>query len=219
MLFFERMKNTLANILLLLVFIGGAIWVKDLYEFAEVIKYSDTSIPPQSENEIDLIVVLTGGQGRFKAGLELLKHYPKALLLVSGAETYVTLDDVLKANNVLDIDDKDRSRIWLGKISRNTMENAAEVREVAEKIDAKKILLVTSSYHIRRALELVKRELAESELKNSKLYFYPVESPNFPKMGWWRKVIGWKIFFSEYFKSIQLIPAPADETSPLEQNF
>jgi uncharacterized SAM-binding protein YcdF (DUF218 family) len=205
------MKTTFANILLLLVFIGGAIWIKDLYEFSQVIRSSEMMSPLEKEDDVDLIVVLTGGQGRFKAGLELLRRFPKAWLLISGAETYVTLDDVLHANEVEDLDDKDRSRIWLGKFSRNTLENAVEVREIAEKVDARKILLVTSVYHIRRALQLVKRELAKSQLKNPKLYYHPVESPNFPKSGWWRKVIGWKIFFSEYFKSIQLLPPPEDE--------
>ena len=205
------MKSILVNIFLLLFFIGAGIWIKDLYEFSQVIRSSETLSPLEQESDVDLIVVLTGGQGRFLAGLELLKRFPRAWLLVSGAETFVTLDDVLKANGVEDLEDKERSRIWLGKFSRNTIENATEVREIAEKVEAHKIILVTSSYHVRRALELVKREMAKSLLKSPKIYFHPVESPNFPKTGWWRKVIGWKIFFSEYFKSIQLLPPPEDE--------
>lgn len=207
----KKNRVLLANILLLLFFIAAGFWTKDLYQFSQIIRSSDTLSPLEKDSELDLIVVLTGGQGRFKAGLELLKRYPEAWLLISGAETYVTLDDVLRANDVVDLSDKERSRIWLGKYSRNTVENAIEVREVAEKIEAKKILLVTSSYHVRRALELLRREIAKSPLKNPKIYYHPVESPNFPKTGWWRRVIGWKIFFSEYFKSIQLLPAPEDE--------
>ncbi len=201
-----------ANIVLLLFFVAAGIWIKDLYQFSQIIRSSDALSPLDKESmDVDLVVVLTGGQGRFKAGLDLLKRYPDAWLLISGAETYVTLDDVLRANAVTDLSEKERARIWLGKFSRNTVENAVEVREVAEKIEAKKIILVTSSYHVRRALELLRRELANSALKNPKIYYHPVESPNFPKTGWWRRIIGWQIFFSEYFKSIQLLPAPDDE--------
>ncbi len=209
------MRSLLANFVLLLFFVAAALWVKDLYEFSQVIKSSQMLSPTEKDNDIDLVVVLTGGQGRFKAGLQLLNLFPDAWLLVSGAETYVTLDDVLRANNVNDLSDKVRARIYLGKFSRNTIENAIEVREVAEKVDAKKILLVTSSYHVRRALELVKRELVKGRV-SAKLYYHPVESPNFPRSGWWRRIIGWKIFFSEYFKSLQLSPSPEDESSALK---
>jgi len=208
----KKNRILLANIVLLLFFVAAGIWIKDLYQFSQIIRSSEALSPLDNDSsDVDLVVVLTGGQGRFKAGLELLKRFPDAALLVSGAETYVTLDDVLRANDVMDLSENERSRIWLGKFSRNTVENAIEVREVAEKIEAKKILLVTSSYHVRRALELLKRELAKSPLKNPKIYYHPVESPNFPKTGWWRRFIGWKLFFSEYFKSIQLLPAPEDE--------
>lgn len=202
----------LANLVLLLFFVVAGIWIKDLYQFSQIIRSSEALSPLDKNNmDVDLVVVLTGGQGRFKAGIDLLKRFPDAWLLISGAESYVTLDDVLRANMLTNLSDKERSRIWLGKFSRNTVENAIEVREVAEKIEAKSIVLVTSSYHIRRALELLKRELAKSTLKNPKVFYHPVESPNFPKMGWWRRIIGWQIFFSEYFKSIQLLPAPEDE--------
>lgn len=204
----------LANLFLLVIFVGAGFWIKDLYLFSQVIRSSENLSPLNSESEVDLVVVLTGGQGRFKAGLELLGRFPKAWLLVSGAESYVTLDDVLSANGVSSLPEKERSRIWLGKFSRNTVENAIEVRSVAEKLEAHNILLVTSSYHVRRALELLRREMAESKtILNPKIYYHPVESPNFPKSGWWRRVIGWKIFFSEYFKSIQLLPPPDDERS------
>lgn len=208
----KKYKGWIANVVLLLFFIVVGFWTKDLYQFSQIIRSSENLSPLDDGSEVDLVVVLTGGQGRFKAGLEHLKRHPKAWLLVSGAESFVTLDDVLRANDVTDLSDRERSRIWLGKYSRNTVENAIEVREIAEKIEANRILLVTSSYHVRRALELLKREIAKSIIiKNPKIYFHPVESPNFPKTGWWRKVIGWKIFFSEYFKSIQLLPAPEDE--------
>jgi len=205
------MKRFVLNLFLISTFVVGALWVKDLYDFSRVIRYPEVPLANGTDTSVDLIVVLTGGQGRFRAGLDLLKKFPKSLLFISGAETYVTLDDVLKANHEIDLDDSFRSRIWLGKFSKNTVENSIEVREIAEQINARSILLVTSSYHARRAMELIRRELDKSSSNGIRVYYHPVESPNFPTTGWWRRLIGWKIFFSEYFKSIQLWPSRVEE--------
>ena len=205
------MKRFALNLLLFFFFVVGTLWAKDLYDFSKVIRYPEAPFSFGADQTIDLIAVLTGGQGRFKAGLEILKKSPRSLLFVSGAESYVTLDDVLRANHEMSLDESLRGRIWLGKFSKNTLENAREVREIAEQINAKSILLVTSSYHARRALELIRRELEQSTTHDAKVFYHPVESPNFPTTGWWRKFIGWRIFFSEYFKSIRLWPARVEE--------
>lgn len=204
------MKRFVLNFFLIFTFALGALWAKDVYDFSRLIHYRDAPLV-ENETPIDLIVVLTGGQGRFKAGLDLLKRFPKSLLFISGAETFVTLDDVLRANHETDLDESYRPRIWLGKFSKNTLENSIEVREIAEQIKAKSILLVTSSYHARRALELIHRELEKSSVSDAKVYYHSVESPNFPTVGWWKKPIGWRIFFSEYFKSIRLLPSRGEE--------
>ncbi len=204
------MKKVLFNLGLLLVLVLAGLFVNDLYQFSKLLRFPNAILHSTASDEpVELIVVLTGGQGRFRAGVELMKRFPKATLLVSGTESFVTLDDVLKANNLSDLDDSFRSRIWLGKFSKNTEENAIELRDVAEKISAKEILLVTSSYHVRRALELIRIEFLKSTTQ-ARIYYYPVESPNFPEVGWWRKYIGWRIFFSEYFKSIRVLPARDD---------
>ncbi len=205
------MKNTAVKFFLIVFFVFAALWTKDLYEFSLLIKYPEKPFDIQSEVPVDMIAVLTGGQGRFRSGLDLLKKYPRAVLLVSGTESYVTLDDVLKANNVLDLSPSLRSQIWLGKFSKNTLENAIELREVAEQTNSKNILIVTSSYHARRALEFIKKEIDRSKRRDIAVYYHPVESPNFPQTGWWRRWIGWRIFFSEYFKSSRFWPSRVDE--------
>ncbi len=47
----------------------------------------------------------------------------------------------------------DRSRMLLDSNSRNTRENALQVRAIAERAKLKRMVLVTSAYHMQRALE------------------------------------------------------------------
>ena len=65
------------------------------------------------------------------------------------------------------------------------------------------LLLVTSSYHYKRALKLLELESKKRNM-NLAISAIAVESPNFPRSGWWATGVGWKILLSEYFKSISL---------------
>jgi uncharacterized SAM-binding protein YcdF (DUF218 family) len=196
------MKRSLYYFLVLSIFLASSFFAADIYRF------SDNLLPPERDFEetktVDLIVVLTGGRGRFKQGLELLKKERGSHLLVSGTGTNISLEDILSANNLEELADAYRERIILGDLSRSTEENAQEIKSVSEKLNVESILLVTSSYHIRRALNLLKRELNKVPQLEALVYYHPVETPNFHREYWWKSRTGWQIFLSEYFKSLSL---------------
>lgn len=196
------MKSYLYYFFIILVFLTSSFFAADIYRF------SQNLLPPERDVEehktVDLIVVLTGGRGRFKEGLDLLKKERASHLLISGTDPNTTLEDILSANSMTDLEDVYRERIILGDLSQSTEENAEEIKSVSEKLNVESILLVTSSYHIRRAMNLLKRELKKAPVLEAQVYYHPVETPNFQREYWWKSVTGWQIFLSEYFKSLSL---------------
>ncbi|HLB59039.1 MAG TPA: YdcF family protein, partial [Bdellovibrionota bacterium] len=123
-------------------------------------------IPPQ----VDLIVVLTGGSGRIAEGLRLLEGGFAPRVFVTGVEAadqfYLVTPgydiEALKANGKLLIDPS----------AKNTKENALQTKSFLEKLSPKpkRLLLVTSTYHLPRA-ELIFRKTLPAEFE---LYVHPV---------------------------------------------
>jgi len=152
--------------------------------------------------QVDLIVALTGGQGRLKEALAFLEENRGKYLLISGVPVGLRLDSILKANGVANFPAFLQNRILLGNESDSTFENAIEVREVAERVSAHSLVIVTSNYHMRRALRLIRSEFAKRPRLEVPLYSYPVESRNFEARSWWWSPTSWSILLWEYVKSL-----------------
>ena len=150
---------------------------------------------------VDLIVVLTGGQGRLKEAVQFLQNGRGRYLFVSGTAPKAQLLDILKANKIETLSDAIYAKILLGDESRTTQENAIEIRKIVESLQAHSILLVTSNYHMKRALHLIQEEFNREPRLTVIVTGYPVESPNFDQDSWWRSFTGWRILVSEYAKS------------------
>ncbi|MEK6747095.1 MAG: YdcF family protein [Pseudomonadota bacterium] len=131
---------------LILVF---CVWFIGLKWFESQIPQNIKSLP---EHSADAIVILTGGSGRLEYALRLMAENKSGILFISGAGKDVTLDDVIRqAQN--DIRGKiNRQNIILGHQGENTIGNAEEIKGWIEKTSYRKIILVTSSYHMPRSL-------------------------------------------------------------------
>ncbi|MDR1551502.1 MAG: YdcF family protein [Holosporaceae bacterium] len=101
----------------------------------------------KSEKKFDYIVVLTGDKGRVSRAFSLIeKHCPKSIF-ISGVYEKTNLRDVIpKGCSMENVD------VVLGKLARNTRENAIEVDKWARKNNISEILLITSDYHMPRSL-------------------------------------------------------------------
>ncbi len=153
----------------------------------------------QAPPAVDLIAVLTGGQGRLKEAFRLLEKQRGRTLLISG--TSASLDDILKVNGVENFPDLMRSQVFMDPDSQRTVDNAQKIRAVVEKQQIRSVLVVTSNYHMQRSMELIQEELAKPPAIDVTLYPYPVYSPNFDPRTWWKSLDAWRIFVSEYLKS------------------
>lgn len=149
---------------------------------------------------VDLIAVLTGGQGRLKEAFRLLELGQGRALLISG--TNAPLEDILEANGVEDFPEHLKDDVILDDQSQRTFDNAKEIREAVQRLDARSLLVVTSNYHMQRSLELIQEEFDKRPRVDAVVYTYPVSSPNFNPSSWWASFSGWRLFVSEYFKSL-----------------
>ena len=154
----------------------------------------------ESLPSVDLIAVLTGGQGRLKEAFRLLENGQGRALLISG--TNAPLEDILEANGVVNFPEHLKEDVILDAASQRTFDNAKEIREAVRRLDARSLLVVTSNYHMQRSLELIQEEFSKRPRVDVVVYTYPVSSPNFDTASWWKGLSGWRIFISEYVKSL-----------------
>lgn len=134
-------RRTLA--FLLLAWLTGFIW------FA-------IALPrPLDGAKSDGVIVLTGGEGRISRGLEVIERGWAKNLLVSGVDGEVKPSEFAAEYKVSP--ETMRCCIVLGYESKDTRSNALEAARWMAAQDMKSIRLVTSDWHMRRAIHEFER--------------------------------------------------------------
>ncbi len=135
-----------------LVWLGGFVW------FARV-----AIAPAAAGAPCASIAVLTGGAGRTHAALRLLAAAPQSALLVSGVPAAITLEELARGSG-LDVASL-APRVRLGHAATNTAGNAAEIAAWSRALGSGCVTVVTSAYHMPRALLEIGRALPGVELR------------------------------------------------------
>ena len=138
----------------------------------------------------DAIIVLTGGSNRIQTGLDLFSKGLSSTLFITGVHPSVKKDELTalwKGNISLP-----ECCIILGHIATTTLENAIETKSWINgyKGNIKSIQLVTSAYHMQRALLEFR-----NKIKDIDIIPYPVEDSYTLK-----DLKFWEFTFSEYNK-------------------
>jgi uncharacterized SAM-binding protein YcdF (DUF218 family) len=97
----------------------------------------------------DCAVVLTGGPGRVKEGLDLLVRKQVQRVIVAGVNPQVTLRDLFP--QLVLYPQVNEEEIVLERRSETTYGNAQQSLPLVEALQCRNILLVTSYLHMRRA--------------------------------------------------------------------
>lgn len=169
-------------LLTLMVWIGG---------YGMFLSNIQAVIPQQTGTKTDAIVVLTGGNYRITTGLNLFAQEQAPKLFISGVHPSVDEQEIrLMWRSEDPLPD---CCIILGHEAKTTFENALETEEWVKENNIKSIRLVTSTYHMKRALMEFK-----NIVQDTKIIPHPVEIPDYKK----EDVIFWKITFDEYNKVI-----------------
>ncbi len=118
------------------------------------------SLPgPSRAAQTDAIVVLTGGPGRFKRALQVLAAGRAKRLLVSGVDPIVRRSEFEAVQGVPP--HLSGCCIDLGKDATDTVSNAQEAVAWIKANRFTSIRLITTDWHMRRALFEVKRALPD----------------------------------------------------------
>jgi len=145
------------------------------------------------DRSADGIVVLTGGTARVTDSLELLAAGRGKRLLITGVYPGTTTGDI--AHQVVNYDKLLACCVDLDYSALNTLGNAVQARHWAITHGFRSLIVVTSAYHMPRALA----ELAH-QLPDVALTPYPVVSDRLRIEPWWSNGTTTRLVLSEYLK-------------------
>ena len=143
----------------------------------------------------DGIVVLTGSAFRISEALELLAAGHGRRLLITGVYPATRLSEIAALT-------PEYSRwfaccVDLDRVALDTIGNAAETKRWALEQRAKSLIIVTSDFHMPRALA----EIAH-QLPDVRLVPFPVVSDRVRADMWWKNPATARLLFFEYLKYI-----------------
>ena len=159
------------RVLLLLFFL----WLGGFVFFLSQIKSEEIN----PKETADAIIVLTGAKGRIDAGLHLLAQKYGEHLFISGVGQNAALEDLSQYLSSFTTEQvaSYKSSITLGHFADSTEGNAIESLAWLKKHGYKKIILVTSNYHMPRSSYLFKYFMPDINITQ----YQVVGSPN-PKL-------------------------------------
>ena len=167
------------------------IWLVGLFAFADRVRgYTPAAEPARA----DAIVALTGPSSeRVNAAIRLLEQDKGQRVLISGVNREVRRQELralTPGSNKLFI-----CCVDLGFEAEDTIGNAQEIAAWADAKGYDSLIVVTSDYHMPRALTEIRA--ASSELA---LTAYAVETPSLDNSRWWRAAVTARRMTLEYMK-------------------
>jgi uncharacterized SAM-binding protein YcdF (DUF218 family) len=174
---------TAALVVLALALAGGFLW------YVGHVPADEVSL----DRKADGIVVLTGGASRIADAIELLADGHGQRLLISGVNPTTRAVELQKQN-------PQYARMFnccidLDRTASNTIGNALETRRWARSRNFHSLVVVTSSYHMPRAMA----EL-ENQLPDVTLIPFPVVTEKLRAEPWWSNSASARLLATEYLK-------------------
>lgn len=134
------------------------------------------------------VIILTGDDGRIKAGLSLAKTLNSQAVLITGVNAKVDKSYIVNQWNATDIKDI----ISLDHQAKNTVGNIKQAKEWLDNIQSNQAIFVTSDYHTIRTKALV-----NSILKNHVFEIYSVPSKHLKP----QQLRFWSVMSNEFYKT------------------
>lgn len=171
----RRRRARLALALLVAAVVAALLWGGGLVWFVDRIPRAVVA----PERATDAIVVLTGGAGRLRVGLDLLARKRARKLFISGVYRGVEVAEILRLGRA-----SPRALeccIELGYAATDTVGNARETAAWMAAEGFRSLRLVTAAYHMPRSLAEFRRAMPGIEI-----IAHPVFPRNVRLDAWWR---------------------------------
>lgn len=141
----------------------------------------------------DGIVALTGGASRISDAMQLLATNHGKRLLISGVNPATRPSELIRLT-------PEYERLFaccidLGHRALNTSGNAMEIAQWTHALGFHSLIVVTSAWHMPRALVVLRREMPETELIP-----YPVVTERLRDEAWWSNAQTTRLLMLEYVK-------------------
>ncbi len=114
----------------------------------------------QTDLKADAIVVLSGDVKRVIKAIRLFKHGAAPIMIMAGGSGDLfdqTLKEAVLMKDFAVEFDVPEKKILIETQSRNTRENVLSTKDLLDKIKAKRVILVTSAFHMPRSYALFKK--------------------------------------------------------------
>ena len=160
------------------------------------------SLTKYNNMESPNIVILTGGANRIKDGLKIIQDFKNSKninykILVSGTGMGFTKSSLKKKLGPNFNSQLIQCCIDLDGVSKNTLTNASETFKWTSKNDIKEFILITSNYHMPRAILEFK-----NVMPNLKIYTYAITPKKHDIENWLSSYQTFSLVFTEYCKFI-----------------
>ena len=170
----------------------------ELFDFKEKI----LSFQKYNNKESSNIVILTGGTNRIKDGLKIINKFDKSQkynfkILVSGTGKGFTKNSLIKQIGPNFNPKYIECCIYLDSVSKNTFTNAIETSKWAKRNDIQEFILITSNYHMPRAILEFK-----NIMPNHKIYTFPITPRKHNIKKWMSSYETFSLIFKEFCKYI-----------------
>ena len=190
------MLNYIYKTFFILIILFSTYFLVELFFFKERI----LSIDKYESSKESNIVILTGGSNRIKDGLKIINKFDNTnnlhfKILVSGTGkgfTKLSLKNILNANFNLKLLD---CCLELESISKNTFSNATETFKWATRNNIKQFILITSNYHMPRALLEFR-----NKMPNIKIYTHPITPKKHDINKWLSSTETFSLILTEFSK-------------------
>jgi uncharacterized SAM-binding protein YcdF (DUF218 family) len=149
--------------------------------------------PPR---KADAALVLAGDPDyeRTKSGARLVLAGEARLLIVTGGEPGPGDSAASLREEAIRLGIPPAA-IRMEEVSRSTHESLVAVRPILERENVRRLVVVTSPYHQRRALWAARRTLTGVEIVSR-----PADPSSWQPAGWWKSRSGRRIVLGEYLK-------------------